>query len=120
MKRLLICSTYLFVVASAHAEDKKPLRAGIIGLDTSHVTAFTGLLNRPNPKPETAGVRVVAAYPGGSQDIPDSRDRLKKFTDELRDKHGVEIVSSIDDLLKKVDVVLLESVDGRPHFEQAK
>ena len=33
---------------------------------------------------------------------------------------GVEIVDSIDDLLKKVDVVLLESVDGRPHLAQAR
>src|SRR5205823_6934969 len=62
---------------------------------------------------------VVAAYPGGSQDIPESRDRLDKFTTTLRDKFGVEIVRSIDELLKKVDVVLLESVDGRPHLKQA-
>jgi predicted dehydrogenase len=32
---------------------------------------------------------------------------------------GVEIVSSIADLLKKVDVVLLETNDGRLHLEQA-
>jgi predicted dehydrogenase len=32
---------------------------------------------------------------------------------------GVEIVDSIEDLLKKVDVVLLESVDGRRHIEEA-
>ena len=42
-------------------ESTKPLRAGIIGLDTSHVTAFTKLLNAPDAKPELAGVRVVAA-----------------------------------------------------------
>src|SRR5439155_7188118 len=41
-------------------------------------------------------------------------------TDTLRDKHGVEIVDSIEKLLPKVDVVLLESVDGRPHLEQVK
>ena len=98
----------------------KPLRAGIIGLDTSHVVAFTQLLNAPNPKPELAGVRVVAAYPGGSPDIPSSRDRVAGFTQELRDKFGVAIVGSIDELLAKVDVVLLESVDGRPHLEQAR
>lgn len=33
---------------------------------------------------------------------------------------GVEIVPSIAALLEKVDVVLLESVDGRPHLEQAR
>jgi hypothetical protein len=98
----------------------KPLRAGIIGLDTSHVVAFTQLLNAATPKPELAGVRVVAAYPGGSPDVASSRDRVAGFTRELRDKFGVSIKGSIDELLASVDVVLLESVDGRPHLEQAR
>lgn len=97
-----------------------PLRAGIIGLDTSHVTAFTQLLNAPHPRAELAGIRVVAGYPGGSADIPSSRDRVAGYTKELHDKYGVEIIDSIDELLKKVDVVLLESVDGRPHLAQAR
>jgi predicted dehydrogenase len=33
---------------------------------------------------------------------------------------GVEIVPTIDALLTKVDAVLLESVDGRPHLEQVR
>jgi hypothetical protein len=45
---------------------------------------------------------------------------VEGFTTELRDKFGVTIVSSIDELLSNVDVVLLESVDGRPHLEQAR
>ena len=101
-------------------EPSKPIRAGIIGLDTSHVTAFTQLLNAAEPKPELAGVRVVAAYPGGSKDVPASRDRVAGYTQELRDKYGVAIVDSIEKLLPRVDVVLLESVDGRPHLEQAR
>jgi hypothetical protein len=109
----------LAVVAFARAQER-PLRAGIIGLDTSHVIAFTQLLNSPRARGELAGVRVVAAYPGGSQDIPESRNRVADFTRQLRDKHQVEIVDSIEALLKKVDVVLLESVDGRPHLEQAR
>jgi predicted dehydrogenase len=96
------------------------LRAGIIGLDTSHVVAFTQLLNAPDPKPELAGVRVVAAFPGGSPDVSSSRDRLAGFTQDLREKFGVAIAGSIDELLSQVDVVLLESVDGRPHLEQAR
>jgi hypothetical protein len=101
-------------------EPTKPLRAGIIGLDTSHVTAFTQLLNVADPKPGLGGVRVVAAYPGGSPDVAASRDRVAGYTKELRDKFGVAIVDSIDELLSRVDVVLLESVDGRPHLEQAR
>lgn len=99
-------------------QSAKVLRAGMIGLDTSHVIAFTRILNNPKNTGDLAGVRVVAGYPGGSPDIPESANRVDKFTSELRDKHGIKIVNSIDDLLKEVDVVLLESVDGRPHLEQ--
>lgn len=95
------------------------LRAGIIGLDTSHVIAFTQVINDPKATGELADVKIVAGYPGGSPDLPSSWDRVKGYTEDLR-KKGVEIVPSIDELLKKVDVVLLESVDGRPHLEQAR
>ena len=32
---------------------------------------------------------------------------------------GIDIVPSIDELLRRVDVVLLQSIDGHPHLEQA-
>src|SRR5436190_7248542 len=63
-------------VPATGAEPAKPLKVGIIGLDTSHVGAFTSVLNRPNNKGDLAGIRVVAAYPGGSPDLPSSRDRV--------------------------------------------
>src|SRR5262245_5041994 len=111
------------LLSSGAAEEKKPalLKIGIIGLDTSHVTAFTKIINKDNKGP-LENLRVVAAFPGGSPDLPTSvgPDRLPKFTRELREDHRVEIVESIDDLLKKVDAVLLESVDGRGHLEQAR
>jgi hypothetical protein len=81
--------------------------------------AFTQILNDPKAPLELAGVRVVAGFPGGTPDNPSSWGRVKKYTEDLRAK-GIEIVDSIDELLKKVDVVLLESVDGRPHLEQAR
>jgi predicted dehydrogenase len=110
-----------FLASAAVADEPvKPLKVGIIGLDTSHVVAFTKLLNDPKAKGDLDGVRVVAAFPGGSPDIPASRDRVAGFTKQLKEQYNVEIVDSIDELLKKVDVVLLESVDGRPHYEQAK
>ena len=119
MSRLLVFLVLVLLPMLAVGQDSpKPLRAGIIGLDTSHVVAFTKMLHDAKAKPELAGVRIVAAFPGGSQDIPESRDRIEGFTKTLREKFGVEIVESIDALLAKVDVVLLESVDGRPHLEQ--
>ncbi|MCI0638904.1 MAG: Gfo/Idh/MocA family oxidoreductase [Gemmataceae bacterium] len=121
MKKLLAAFfgfTLLALVPLAHAQEKKILRAGLIGLDTSHVIAFTKLLNNPRNEGDLAGVRVVAGFPGGSKDIPDSANRVDKFTAQLRDEMGIEIVASIDELVGKVDVVLLESVDGRPHLQQ--
>ena len=96
---------------------QKPLRAGIIGLDTSHVVAFTKTLNAENPGPEVAGCRIVAAYPKGSPDIESSVSRVPGYIADLK-MLGVEIVGSIDELLKRVDVVFLETNDGRPHLEQ--
>lgn len=107
-----------FIPSQCGAQDAaKPLRLGIIGLDTSHVPAFTKMFNAEEPDSKLAGMRVVAAFPGGSDDIASSRDRVAGFTEDLR-KMDVEIVDSIDALLPKVDAVLLESVDGRKHLEQ--
>jgi predicted dehydrogenase len=90
------------------------LRAGIIGTDTSHVPQFTKILaSHPEWK-----VRVVAAFKGGSPDLPLSATRLEGFARTIQEQHGVEIVDSIDALLARVDVVLLTSVDGRPHLAQ--
>jgi hypothetical protein len=99
------------------AAEPPVLRAGMIGLDTSHVPAFTRIFNSPKATGDVAGIKVVVGYPGGT-DMPASRDRVKGFTDQLRNM-GVEIVDSIPQLLSKVDVVLLESVDGRIHWQEA-
>ncbi len=107
--------TFLYRVSSI----EKGKRVGIIGLDTSHVVAFTQTLNDSAIGAEYGGYKVVAAFPTkGSRDLPFSINRIASFTERVK-KMGVEIVGSIEELLKKVDVVLLESVDGRPHYEQA-
>jgi hypothetical protein len=96
------------------------LRIGIIGTDTSHATAFTKLLNDPNDKNHVPGGRVVAAFKGGSPDIESSWSKVERYAEELQTKYGVRIVDSVEALCREVDVVLLESVDGRPHLEQAR
>jgi hypothetical protein len=94
------------------------LRLGIVGTDTSHAVAFTSLLNDPAAKDHLQGARVVAAFKGGSPDLEDSAKRVDEYANELHSKYGVEIVPDIATLLTKVDAVLLESVDGRPHLAQ--
>ena len=93
-------------------------RVGIIGLDTSHSVEFTKVLNSTDAPPEFGGYKIVAAYPQGSLDIESSTSRIPEYIDEVK-KGGVEIVDSIPALLEKVDVVLLETNDGRRHLEQA-
>ena len=53
----------------------RDLRAGIIGTDTSHVPQFTKIFaSRPEWR-----IKVVAAYKGGSPDLPISANRLEGF-----------------------------------------
>lgn len=104
---------------TAAAQDAKPIRLGIIGCDTSHVPAFTKAFNDPKATGDLAGFKVVAAFPGGSKDIESSHTRVPQYVEQLKGL-GVEIVDTIPALLEKVDAVLLESVDGRPHLEQAR
>src|SRR6185503_348610 len=106
-----------FSLLLARPEDE-PIKVGIIGLDTSHVVAFTQLLNDPKNANHVPGAKVVCAFKGGSPDIESSASRIEGFTKILQEKWGVEIVDSIETLCKKVDCVMLESVDGRPHLEQ--
>jgi predicted dehydrogenase len=109
----------LMIAICGWAEAADPeLKVGIIGLDTSHVIAFTRVLNDPQAAADVAGCRVVAAYPKGSPDIESSTKRVPGYTEDIK-KLGVEIVDSIDELVKRVDCVLLETNDGRPHLEQA-
>jgi hypothetical protein len=117
---LVLAACALAPIASAQQETAetpawaaKELRAGIIGTDTSHVPQF---VKTYQSHPEWK-IRVVAAFKGGSPDLPLSANRLEGFARTIQ-AAGVEIADSIDALLQKVDVVLLTSVDGRPHLAQ--
>src|SRR6478735_10997240 len=108
MKHIFTLALLMSVTLSAVAQE--PLKIGIIGLDTSHSIAFTKDLNSDKAPPELANCKVVAAYPHGSADIEGSTKRIPGYTDEIK-KFGVEVVDSIDELLKRVDCVLLETND---------
>ena len=110
----------LFAVSLVSSLNAADLRIGIIGCDTSHVTAFTENLNNPNAKDHVPGGKVVAAYKGGSPDIPESANRLEGYVKTLTEKHGVKMYDSVEEMCANVDAVLLESLDGRPKLEQLK
>ena len=112
-----IASLVVFCCAAAHAAD---IRVGIIGTDTSHVSVFTQMFNDPTRADHVPGVKVVAAFKGGSPDIDSSWSRVDKYAEELRTKWHITMEPDIPTLCSKVDAILLESNDGRKHLPQAK
>lgn len=124
--KIWLCVFFAWILASGAngaepaAAEEKPIRVGIIGLDTSHAIAFTEYLNDTSRPDHVPGARVVAGFPGGSPDNPASASRVQEYTEEMRKRFGIEIVPDIPALLEKVDAVLLESVDGRPHLREVR
>ncbi len=119
MKRTCFSFGLLLLVLTA-AGLGADLRIGMIGLDTSHVIAFTKAINDASSPDHVPGGKVVAAFKGGSPDLKSSASRVDKYTAELQEKYQVQLVERIADLCSRVDAILLESVDGRPHLEQAR
>ncbi|MCQ2159033.1 MAG: Gfo/Idh/MocA family oxidoreductase [Bacteroidales bacterium] len=117
MKRILTALFLVLAAVSVRAQEDV-IKLGIIGLDTSHSTAFTELLNGDGDSYFVKKFEVVAAYPYGSTTIESSFSRIPGYIEEVS-RHGVEICPSIADLLDKVDCILLETNDGRLHLEQA-
>jgi predicted dehydrogenase len=103
----------------AAAQDAKPVRVGVLGLDNYQAIAYTQLFNDPKAVGDLAGLRVVAAFPAAaSADIPESVDSLPKWKADI-EKMRVKIVGSVDELLQSCDAVMIMSLDGRKHLEQA-
>jgi hypothetical protein len=110
----------LTLLAASAMASGADLRLGLVGTDTSHVTAFARMLNDPASAEYVPGARIVAAYKGGTPDNETSAKRVDQYAEELRTKWGVEIVPDIPTLCAKVDGILLESVDGRAHLGEAR
>lgn len=115
---LLLLSTMIVTEgALAQSSDDDVVKIGMIGLDTSHSPNFTKTINDPEADGLFRKYEVVAAYPKGSLVIESSYSRIPEYTEAVKEM-GVEIVDSIDELLERVDVVLLETNDGQRHLEQ--
>lgn len=100
------------------------IKLGIVDCDTSHVLQFTMRHNHiPVEKGGIAedqwvdGCQVVMAYPGTSkvmdQKTIDERARQLK-------KWGVKVVANREDMIGKVDGVLIESNQGSQHLKHAR
>ncbi|MEH7388078.1 Gfo/Idh/MocA family oxidoreductase [Bacillus sp. JJ1521] len=93
------------------------VKIGMIGLDTSHATAFTKLLNDSSHPFYIGGGKVVMACPVGSPDLELSYSRIGPITKEV-EQYGVQIVDTMEDVAENCDAILVESVDGRVHLDQ--
>jgi predicted dehydrogenase len=104
---------------TAAGQPSTPVRVGVLGLDNYQAVAYTQLFNNPKAEGDLAGLRVVAALPVGSDDIPESVEGLPKWKERMA-AYGVELVASIDELLGRCDTVMIMSLDGRKHLEQVR
>lgn len=120
----------LLVVAlgvGVHAQAAGPARVGILGFDNYQAVEYAQFFNNPRAEGDLAGLRVVAACPAPSADYPESAaltERWKKqmlalFQGVKDAGPPVEMVGSIDELLKRCDGVMIWSLDGRQHLAQA-
>lgn len=94
------------------------IRIGLIDFDTSHVAAFTQRLNHVDTAPENfvEGARVVAGWPGDSAIMP---ERIPGYAEQLRG-YGIELVPEPEELLGRIDAVMIESQQGARHRERAR
>ena len=88
MKKLIALLAIAAICVGASAQNV--MRIGIIGLDTSHSTAFTELINGGTDPAFSDGWKVVAAYPYGSNVIESSNSRIHVYIEKVN-AAGVEI-----------------------------
>lgn len=94
----------------------KLLKVGILGLDSWHATAFASKLNDPTAAGHVPGGEVIAAFAGGSPDMPVSINRVGGYTRTVRDAYRVEILDSPSAVAERVDVIMITASDGRAHL----
>ncbi len=127
---LVIVVVIGIIGSAAWVQAAEPIRIGLLGIDNFGSVAYTEFFNKPHPDPIFAGARVVAAYPIGSPDYPDSDKLLADWKKQLLTMYQnpkdpkdavppIEMVNSVDELLKKCDGVMIFSMDGRLHLPQA-
>ncbi|MDX1948813.1 MAG: Gfo/Idh/MocA family oxidoreductase [Pirellulaceae bacterium] len=118
MLRPRLIAPFLVCLLATPLTAAEPVRIGVVGLDNYQAVAYTQLFNNPKAEGDLAGLKVTAAVPLGSPDIPESVESLPKWEAQIQ-KFGVEIVPTIDEVLKRCDAVMIMSLDGRKHLAEA-
>ena len=94
------------------------IKLGILDFDTSHVVEFTKRLNHKGIDKEqwVNGAEVVIACPGESRMMP---ERIPEYRKAMKDL-GVPLVERPEDMIGKVDGMLIESLEGGVHWQRAR
>jgi virulence factor len=94
------------------------IRLGVLDFDTSHVVEFTTRLNHKHRDKDqwVDGAEVVLGCPGESKIMP---ERIPGYVKEM-EKLGVPLVQKPEDMIGKVDGILIESQEGGAHWPRAK
>jgi virulence factor len=94
------------------------IRLGIVDFDSSHSIEFTRRINHVSVDSDqfVEGARVVLGCPGTSLMSP---ERIPVFTRQI-EAAGVELVESPEEMLGKIDAVLVLSLCGGVHFERVR
>jgi hypothetical protein len=94
------------------------IKLGVLDFDTSHVVEFTRRLNHKDIAEEqwVNGAEVVAGWPGTSKIMP---ERIADYVKTM-EKLGVPLVDKPEEMIGKVDGMLIESQEGAPHWERAR
>lgn len=95
------------------------IRLGIVDFDTSHVVQFTKRLNHLEIEEEqwVNGAQIVMGCPGTSAITP--LETVENYTAQVKGM-GVELVGRPEEMIGKVDGVLIESQAGGVHLERAR
>lgn len=94
------------------------LRLGMVDCDTSHAVEFTKRFNqlKTDPSQFVEGAKIVLVCPGRSRM---AQPRIAEYTPILKSME-VPLVEKPEDLIGKVDGVLIESLEGEMHLERAR
>lgn len=93
------------------------MNLGVFGADSSHLPEFSRRIAELH-KAGATPCRVTACYTDGNHDWPNPDD-VAKWRGTSSDL-GVEFVGSVDELLDRVDGVLVLAVSGKRHLEFAR
>ena len=122
-RNLLICGLAVWGLGAALAEvaiAAEPVRVGIIAVDNYQSLAFTQLWHKPPvDNPDLLGLKVVAAWKGGSPDMQETLTDAERWVPRLVEL-GVNFEESVEAVLSQVDAVILMTIDGRAHLALAE